>query len=167
MRSWIPVYCAVLLLVGGCAFFKSIGRTLAVAGGAGTGAVVGSAAGPVGTFAGGAAGGGIVYAAMENSELRSGSLQGSEARDAELDRLRTLLLAANGELSLKEIVINQALTGKEWAIQWMWRIIWITLGVLFFWLHLRNVHNWGKYGYWHGVWVHGLFGGKFGTHAHT
>jgi hypothetical protein len=100
-------------LLFGCAFLKSIGRTVAVAGGGAAGAVVGLPAGPPGMILGAAGGAGTVYAMQENSELREGTLQGDGARGVENDRLKSLLLIANGDLQLKE----RALAAKQAAVE--------------------------------------------------
>lgn len=152
MRATMWTLAVLAALFSGCAFLKSIGRTAAVAGGAGAGAVVGSAAGPVGTFAGGAAGGGLVYAMQENSELRTGSLQGDEARDAELDRLKSMVILMRGEMSMKEIAVGEAErrfeearrylaeTNQYWSETKKWWVRLLVLGLI-----TRNLHNIGPF----------------------
>lgn len=141
MRATMWALVVLAALFAGCAFLKSISRTATVGAAAGGGAVLGSVGGPVGTFAGGLAGGGAAYAVMENSELRSGSLQGAEARDAELDRLKSMLIIVRGDLSAKEIALTTARNQVEKISSyseslkktWMW--------VLVIGLVTRNLHN--------------------------
>lgn len=141
--------------LSGCSsLWSSVKSSSAPAGGAAGGAALGSFAPPLGPIIGAAIGAVITHAMFENAALRSGETIGEGALDAELRRWRSK-------------------TPKEWmetadsAYNWKWRIIWIGIGAFLIWFSWRNRHNWAKYGYWHGVWIHGIFGGKFGTHKHA
>lgn len=115
------------------------------AGGAAAGAVVGSTvAPPIGTVAGAAIGAVVGHGLGENSELRSGSLQGEGALERELERWKGRAVAAEGARSFmqksKESLMSILQIAAIAALGW------------FVWRNRANIKTMGvTKGLWHGI----------------
>lgn len=131
MKRALCLFLVAALLLSGCAFFKAVGRVLAVGAGGAAGAAVG---GP----AGAGAGAGLTYVALENSELRSGSLQGDDARDAQIDELKSMVLVLSGEKTATELAFGGMAGGKDWAVKWLKRAGWAIGLMVVFWFLARK-----------------------------
>lgn len=163
------VAAAVALWLGSCAgLWGSVKSAAIPAGGAAAGAAAGSLAGPVGTIAGAGVGAIVGHSVGENAELRSGTLQGEGARDAEMDRIKSLLMLSQGDLQVKE----RALAMKEEALKhvegafgrvktWTFWILLVEIVVFGFWFRWRNRHNIRELGFFKGM-LHALMGGSVG-----
>lgn len=149
------------LATPGCAFFVAmtavVKKVFLVFVLAGLGAALGLTAGPVGAIVGAGAGAVIGCILDENVDLRSGALQGSGAREKEDARWMGKTAA---EWQGEAVTAKNALTGFE---DFLVRTAIYCLVAFMLWIHVRNLHNWKTYGYWRGVWWHGLLGNRVGV----
>lgn len=161
MKKLIPWAFLSILVAPGCAFLSAFAATLKqvflVFVMAGLGAWLGLAAGPLGAIVGAGVGSVVGCTLDQNIALRSGELQGSGARALEQARW-------NGKTAQEWAGDFSGATG---ALDWfksavIWAIV-IVASAFLIWLHVRNIHNWIKLGYWRGVWWHGLMGNRVGT----
>ena len=74
----------------------------------------------------------------ENASLSSGETIGEGARDAELNRLKSMLLVANGEKTLTQLAVGEMAGGKDWAVKWLKRAAWAIGLMVVFWFLARK-----------------------------
>jgi hypothetical protein len=132
--EWLALVFAIIALayalgaLHGCAMLKG---TAWPAGGAAAGAAVGSLAGPGGTLVGAAVGGGAGHLMGEDSELRSGDLQGEGAAKKEIERWKGRAASAETGLGVAEhaarlfhMLVWAAIGYLVWLRrEWLWRTI--------------------------------------------
>lgn len=110
---------------------------------AGLGAALGLTVGPLAAIVGAGSGACIGSMLDENVALRSGELQGSGARDKELEReiakLKSGLIDNDVKYRLLSGEVGSAMQGKAWALKWLA----ILAGVVFVWFCvLRKKYLW-------------------------
>lgn len=146
------VVAAVLLWGFGCAGERQAIKSASwSAGGAATGAALGSLAGPGGTLAGAAIGGGAGHLIGEDASLRSGELQGNGAADMEAKRWRERAIQA-------ESATGSVASAFEAFKKFVHEATIASAAALILWLVWRNRIHIGEQGWIRGLW-HGLVGG--------
>lgn len=144
----------------GCAQGKALyrsGRDAALPGGAAVVAhllaiPVGGIAGPVIVFLSVAS----VEALMHQASLSSGETIGEAAFEKELARRHAKEEGFREGRSFAE----KAAAAFRGLVE---TLLFVAALVGLVWWHWRHRKDWALYGYWRGVWVHGLGGGNFGT----